>query len=258
MGSLDLSTSFVGKKATRALERLVWAAGFHVTRKVNTLRSKRMEVIGRCGVKLVLDVGANTGQWAAEIRRDGFTGRVLSFEPHSEAYVELERAAKRWGSQHMCFNVALGAENRAAPFFATKGSVNSSCLKPLSQTVKLNESATLVDRREIEVRRLDAVIGELGLADEPLYLKIDTQGYEREVLLGASETLNRTVAVEIELGLTEMYNGQALLPEVWRMLVAAGFRPAWIERGFRDPSDIWLMQVDGLFVREAAWPRAGK
>lgn len=122
----------------------------------------------------------------------------------------------------------------------------------------MNESPAVVAKRPVAIRTLDAVIRELELVHERPYLKIDTQGYEREVLLGASETLNRTVAVEIELGLTEMYNGQALLPEVWRMLVAAGFRPAWIERGFRDPSDIWLMQVDGLFVREAAWPQAGK
>ncbi len=94
---------------------------------------------------------------------------------------------------------------------------------------------------------------ELGLESERLYLKIDTQGYEQEVLCGARETLKKTAAVEIELSLSEMYEGQALLPEVWSMLTAAGFRPAWIERGFRDPSDIWLMQVDGLFVREEAW-----
>jgi hypothetical protein len=85
------------------------------------------------------------------------------------------------------------------------------------------------------------------------YMKIDTQGFEKEVLSGAAETLSRTDAVEIELSLVELYEGQALLPEIWLMLAESGFRPAWLERGYRDAGDIWLLQVDGLFVREESW-----
>jgi hypothetical protein len=105
----------------------------------------------------------------------------------------------------------------------------------------------------VPIRRLDSVIPGATQEEERFYLKIDTQGYEREVLLGAPETLKRTDAVEVELSLTALYDRQALLPEIWGTLSDTGFRPAWIERGYRDPHDNWLLQMDGLFVRETAW-----
>jgi FkbM family methyltransferase len=236
---------------TGVVQGLDAATGFHVTRRVNTLRWKRNEVLRRLGPKVVLDVGANTGQWAGEVLGDGFRGKVISFEPCPEAYAELARNAR--GVRHTCHAMGIGAEDGRAEFFVTKGSVTSSFLKPVERTVEMNRSSAVAEKREVEIRRLDGVIKELGVVEERLYLKIDAQGYEREVLRGASETLLRTDAVEVELSLVELYEGQGLLPEVWGMLTGAGFRPAWVERGFRDPADIWLMQVDGLFLREKAW-----
>jgi FkbM family methyltransferase len=248
---LDLSRWLTGRRLTGVLEGVAAAAGFHVTRRSNTLRWKRNEVLRRLGPKVVLDVGANTGQWAGEVLGDGFRGKVISFEPCPGAYAELARKAQ--GVRHTCLAIGLGAEDGRAEFFVTKGTVNSSFLKPVERTMELNRSSGVAEKREVEIRRLDGVIKELGLAEERLYLKIDTQGYEREVLHGASETLMQADAVEVELSLVELYEGQGLLPDVWEMLTGAGFRPAWVERGFRDPADIWMMQVDGLFVREDAW-----
>lgn len=233
------------------MQRLVASTGFQVTRRVNTLRWMRQEVLKTLETTVVLDVGANTGQWAGETLGDGFSGKVFSFEPCLEAYTLLTRNAR--GGSHTCLHMGLGAEDGRAHFFVTKGTVNSSFLKPMKRTVELNRSSAVADEREVEVRRLDGVIKDLGIADEHLYLKIDTQGFEREVLRGAGDTLLRTDAVEVELSLVELYNEQALLPDVWGVLTEAGFRPAWVERGFRCPGDIWLMQLDGLFVRENAW-----
>jgi len=122
------------------LEKVAWAAGFHVTRKVNTLRSKRMAVIRRCGLKLLLDVGANVGQWAAEVLGDGFVGTVVSFEPHPEAYAEL---AKNAAENHICLNIGLGSQDGQAELFVTKGSVNSSFLKPVGRS---NSSERVLSR----------------------------------------------------------------------------------------------------------------
>ncbi len=115
---MDLSELFVGRKLVSVLEKAVWSAGFHVTRKVNTLRWKRNEVIRRSGVSTVLDVGANTGQWAMELLRDGFTGRIVSFEPHPAAYAQLTEIAPQFNMT--CLNVGLGAEDGYAEFFLTK------------------------------------------------------------------------------------------------------------------------------------------
>ncbi|MFZ0745431.1 MAG: FkbM family methyltransferase, partial [Terracidiphilus sp.] len=109
------------------------------------------------------------------------------------------------------------------------------------------------EKVKVPIRQLDKVLPELTSIQDRFYLKIDTQGFEREVLAGASETLPRTDAVEIELSLVELYEKQALLPEIWETLARSGLRPAWLERGYRDAGDIWLLQVDGLFIREESW-----
>ena len=250
---MDLSRWLAGRRPTGVIEGAVATAGFHVTRRVNTLRWKRIEVLRRLGIKVVIDVGANKGQWAEEVLKDGFQGKVISFEPCPEAYAELARKVQRNRPTCLALAMGLGAEDRCAEFFITEGSASSSFRQPVKRTAGLSRSSAVKEKREVEIRCLDGVMKESGVAMERLYLKIDTQGYEREVLRGASETLRRTDAVEVELSHVELYEGQALLPEVWGMLTRAGFRPAWLERGFRDPEDIWLMQVDGLFVREEAW-----
>ena len=160
--------------------------------------------------------------------------------------------------EHICVQLGLGRFDGEAPFCILKNSACSSFKAPAC-TAGLDPALFAVeDTAVLPIRMLDTVVPSVSRNDERFYLKIDTQGYEREVLMGASETLRRTDAVEVELSLTTLYNDQALLPEIWGMLADSGFRPAWVERGYRDAKDIWLLQMDGLFVRESAWPASSK
>jgi hypothetical protein len=146
----------------------------------------------------------------------------------------------------------LGSRDGEAELLTTTATVNSSFRNPAAG--RNDSNGIEVERRvTVPIRRLDSVLPSQTLESDRFYMKIDTQGFEKEVLTGAVETLRRTDAVEVELSLIELYEGQALLPEVWQLLVSAGLRPAWLERGYRDTEDIWLLQVDGLFVREESW-----
>jgi len=90
-----------------------------------------------------------------------------------------------------------------------------------------------------------------GLARR-LYLKIDTQGFEAEVLAGCAEVLPRIHAVEIELSLAPLYAGQ----QSWRWFIdffeSRGFDLWELRSAFRDPRDGRMLQMDGIFRRPEA------
>jgi FkbM family methyltransferase len=253
----DLSRYLTSSVLARCGGALAEKGGFCVTRAANTLRAKRLEVLSGLSIEVALDIGANTGQWARELRASGYLERIISFEPSPEPFAQLQAMA-RCEQKHACVQAGLGSHDGDAELITTKATVNSSFRSPVQRRNPSN-GMEVEGRATVPVRRLDSVLPSLTLECDRFYMKIDTQGFEREVLAGAAETLLRTDAVEVELSLIELYEGQALLPEVWQMLVSAGLRPAWLERGYRDSGEIWLFQVDGLFVREESWnARLGK
>lgn len=225
--------------------------GFHITRARNTLKAKRIEVLSRLNTNAVLDVGANSGQWSSELRDSGYRGRIIAFEPASGPFAALKSLSLR-DSKLEAINTALGQRDGEGLFRIHRQSENSSFRATVNRQIYPSQSG-IADEVLVPIRRLDSLLSEITSEQDRFYLKIDTQGFEREVLIGAHETLSRIDAVEVELSLIELYEGQALLPEVWHILTKANFRPAWVERGYRDRRDIWLLQLDGLFIRESAW-----
>lgn len=248
---LDLSRYLTDSLLANWASGLAEKCGFCVTRAANSMRVKRLETLSGLGIETVLDIGANIGQWARDLRTCGYRGRIISFEPAPGPFTQL-KALAQCEQGHDCVHAALGDRDGEAQLLMTDATVNSSFRTPI-QGGNSSKGTEVQGRVTVPIRRLDSVLPGLTSERERFYMKIDTQGFEKEVLAGASETLLRTDAVEVELSLVELYEEQALLPEMWQMLVSYGLRPAWLERGYRDGGDIWLLQVDGLFIREGAW-----
>jgi hypothetical protein len=78
---------------------------------------------------------------------------------------------------------------------------------------------------------------------------MDVQGFEKEVLAGARQSLGQVRSIEIELSLAELYKEQPLIGEMLQLLTALQFSPVWLSRGFSDPVSRDLLQVDCLLVR---------
>lgn len=205
----------------------------------------KVETMQRLGVAAVIDVGANTGQYAREIRRAGWRGRIVSFEPLPNAFLDL-LANQRGDASWEVRNYALGAARGQAAINISRNSWSSSFLPIAELHIDSAPDASYVGTADVPVERLDDQIGD---ESGPLYVKVDTQGYELEVLKGAEESLRRTVAVELELSLGRLYEGSPLAADVIRYMADSGFVPIGIEHGFH-ASDGALLQMNVIFVHQ--------
>jgi len=205
-------------------------------------------VVGRETIDLVLDVGAHRGAYARQLRQAGYRGRMVSFEPLSRPYGELENASANdplWDARRL----ALGERSGRARIHRAGNSVSTSLLEMTERHVDAMPSSAPVGAEEVQLARLDEICEDVVGTAERLFVKLDVQGYEGRVLDGATETMARVRAIELEMSLVELYGGQPLLPAVFERLVADGFECVGLEPAFTDRRTGYVLQVDGLFVR---------
>jgi FkbM family methyltransferase len=224
--------------------------GADVHRYQHTLPFVRSQVFSTLAIDLVLDVGANRGQYARDLRKAGYGGGIVSFEPLPEAFSRLSDAFSsdpHWQG----LKLALGEQDGSAIINVAGNSVSSSILEMSAAHLAAAPSSAYVDSLTTDVARLDTLAGDVLGKAERVFLKIDVQGYELSVLRGAQQTLEQRPirAIECELSLVPCYEGQALLAEVVTYLEGLRFVPIWLEKGLVDPANGHLLQLDGLFRR---------
>lgn len=200
-------------------------------------------------VDLVLDVGANEGQYVGSLRERGYVGRVVSFEPLSSAYGRLSEAARgdpAWTVHRRC---AIGASDGEISINIAGNNVSSSVLPMLSSHTDAAPESRYIGSEQVPLARLDTVApAYLGDA-KSVFLKIDTQGFEASVLDGAAQLLQRCRAVQLEMSLVPLYDGQQLWPYFVDFLQLRGFVLWTVLPGFVDPGSGRTLQMDAVFAR---------
>lgn len=240
----------------RALRALLNRAGIDVVRHrpVPQHLARRAHLLSRFGVTVVLDVGANAGIYGRELRQIGYRGRIVSFEPLSSAYAALASHAAAdpaWEA----VNVALGAAPGQAVLNVAGNSWSSSLRPMLDVHVSAAPDSRYVGTETVRMDTLDAVFGRYVRPDDRVWLKIDTQGHERDVLAGAAASLPRIDSVEVEMSPVGLYEGEALFTEMFDWLAARGYACVHLEPGLIDPADERLLSLDGYFHRTTPAPR---
>lgn len=201
------------------------------------------------GVDVMLDIGANSGQFAMQARSDmGYGGRILSFEPLSSAFALLQANARNDAAWDV-FNYALGDAEGTAEINISANSYSSSLLAMLPTHARSAPTSRYVDKEVIHVKTLDALFDDLCGDAEHVYMKMDTQGFESRVLQGARESLARIDTIQMEMSLVPLYEGELLFLEMCALMREGGYTLIAIENGFSDPSSGRLLQVDGIFHR---------
>ena len=174
-------------------------------------------------VDLVLDVGANAGQYAQYLRFLGYKGAIWSFEPVADAFAELKRASAddRLWDVTRC---AVGARPGEVEIKVTANNVYSSIRPPSSYGEALYPSLECVATETVPVITIDSLTA--SAQSRSIFIKIDTQGYEREVLEGATESLKRCVGLQLELPVEHLYDDVWSFSEAVAHVDALGFNPA--------------------------------
>lgn len=211
--------------------------------------AQMMRMIQTHSIDVVLDVGANAGQFGRELRQSGYRGRIVSFEPLSGARAQLRKTIGRDSRWILAERAALGASDGEVELHVAANSVSSSVLPMLATHASAEPASKYVGTEAVPLRRLDDLVSNHVNGGSRIFLKIDTQGYEDRVLQGAERTLETTVGLRLELSLVPLYEGQLLYDEMVPRLRALGFEVWHLSPAFIDSRDGRLLQVDGTFFR---------
>lgn len=194
--------------------------------------------------KVVLDIGAFEGGWTRMAKSIWPDASIIMVEANEEKRAKLETAASD-ANARLKFAL-LGAEDGKMVDFYVMGSGSS-----------VFEEESRFERKKVQktVLSLDTLLADVDRAD---FIKIDTQGYELEVLKGASRLLGRAEAVLLEVSLIEINEGAPLLDDVLAFMRAKGFFTYDIAEIHRRQLDQATNQIDLLFVRDGSPLRASQ
>ncbi|PZN92552.1 MAG: FkbM family methyltransferase [Alphaproteobacteria bacterium] len=207
---------------------------------------------------LVLDIGANTGQYGALLRRLGYTGRIVSFEPLPDAHAALvaqTAADPRWTAAP---RTAIGDHDGEITINIAGNSASSSLLAMLDSHRAAAPESAYVGTATAPIARLDSIAPPLIGEARQVHVKIDTQGYEAQVLAGGADVIAAAATLQIELSLTALYAGQASHDALLADLAARGLVLWGLWPGFAEPASGRILQVDALLARPQRRPGTGR
>jgi FkbM family methyltransferase len=200
-----------------------------------TLRSYGLEVLrtpslyqflASRDIDIVLDVGANIGQFAMQLRESGYTGLIISFEPVFAVFEQLRENCKDdplWEAR----NYALGAETGNLQINVSKYSVFSSILNQTAKAIDFDERAKIASIEKIKVVALDDFFVS-EFAEKSIFMKIDTQGFEQHVLRGALQSLRQIKGIQLEIPVVHLYENTWTLEAAVAEMKELGFTIAQV------------------------------
>lgn len=200
-------------------------------------------------IDYILDVGANEGQFVKELRFYGYEGNIISFEPILDAHKRLLQNSLKDDKWKIYKPIALGNKNRESVINISKNSVSSSIFEMKKEHLENAINSMYISKQSINEIRLEEIFFDLDLKEKNLFLKIDTQGYEYEVLKGAEEILKYFKGIMVEVSLTNLYEGQKSWQEVLEFIQSKGFNLWSIDRGFSNKKNGKTLQVDMCFFK---------
>ena len=241
--------------AKYTLRRFIRATGYDIV-KWHTIPvdiAARKRLLDGFGIDVILDVGANAGQFALSLRESmGYRGEIVSFEPLPDAFADLRRLADQdpaWQAR----NVALGEADGELKLNVSMNRVSSSFLAIRETSTSVEPESAYETECVVTVRSLDSLLPQLDAVkgDSRVMLKLDTQGFESRVIAGAKESLSRMRLVQMEMSLVRLYDDEVLFLDMCNLMRKLGFDLIALDPGFADVATGRLLQVDGLFTRSA-------
>jgi len=236
------------KRLETIFHRIIRKTGYDVVKCKYSKHELEIErLMDSLQITCVLDIGANEGQYAKNIRIGGYKNRIISFEPIKEPFNKLKQNSasdKKWD----VYNIAIGNFNGKTEINIAGNSVSSSLLDINKTHTDAAPDSKYIGTQSIEIRSLDALFNDFEINGQEIYMKVDTQGFEKNVLLGSKTVLKSIKAIQLEMSVQTLYSGEDLYFQLSDYLYKEGFRLIKIVRGITK-SNGELLQFDGVFLR---------
>lgn len=231
-----------------ALRKAGWQINRITTMSSSALQTAKM--IKSQNINVVLDIGANAGQFGSELRSFGYKGKIVSFEPLPDAHQNLTKKAQHdddWLVHERC---ALGSHAGNIDIHVAGNSVSSSALPMLASHLKSAPQSEYTHTIKADMITLDSIFAQYCSNDDAVLIKVDTQGYEWQVLDGALASLQACKGVLIELSLVPLYENQRLWLEIHERLKTLNFELHTLQPVFIDDLTGRTLQMDGIFIKQ--------
>lgn len=208
-----------------------------------------LKMLTEFNIDVIFDIGANQGQFGGILRDIGYKGRIISFEPLTEAHKKLvtnSYADKLW---QIAPKIAIGDIDGEISINVAKNSESSSILNILKSHTDADINSEYIGIENVRISKLDSLYENYVDSNSNIFLKIDTQGYEDRVIKGALEMIEKVKGIQLELSLTPLYNSQILFDEMTIELQNLGFELWSVMPVFHDSKTGRQLQVDATFFR---------
>ncbi len=231
------------------LRSLLLKTGIDITHSRNSWLWRRKKILETNNINLVLDVGANIGQFAGQMRYClGYKNKIISFEPQHDIYNILNKKSKKdklWTTH----NFALGDENTDVYINISENSGSSSIQNMLPSHTANAPKTKYIGKEKILVKKLDDIFNEMCSEKDNIYMKIDTQGYEEKVIKGADLSLKKISTIQVESSLIPLYEGDVLFDNMNMFMNEKGYTLISVEPDFVNSLTGQELQVDCIYHR---------
>jgi len=211
---------------------------------------RRIKIMKNYNIDTIFDIGANIGQYAMLMRALKFKGKIISFEPLNDAFEKLKRNSKN-DKKWIINNYAIGDNDGNLTINVSGNSYSSSFLNMKKAHMNAAPDSKYIRKQEAQIKKLDSIYTQFCTNENNVMVKIDTQGFEKNVIDGAIININNIKIIQLEMSITELYDGEILFQQMIQYLDDRGFALISFENGFSNPTTGELLQVDGVFVNKA-------
>jgi FkbM family methyltransferase len=236
----------------KTIKKLSRSLGVDLKRyNVQTSEAAKMQrLLAYNNIDLVFDVGANIGQYAKLLRELGYSGRIVSFEPLSSAYSRLKAVSEKDPLWEIAPQAAIGNQEGEIIINIAGNSYSSSALPMLDAHLESAPESAYSGSETVKLSRLDTLAKNYIKSEtKSIFLKIDVQGLEKQVLEGATAILPLVKGIKLELSLVPLYEGQVLFQEMIDIVEKLGYELYGIEPGFTAEKTGRMLQMDGIFFK---------
>lgn len=235
----------------KILDNLLHPVGLNIERYFgkDLALKKLVQLAKENNIDLLIDVGANTGQFTLKMIEAGFDKQVISFEPLSSAYPALMKNASLYNNWKVFDKCAIGDMDGEIQINISLNSHSSSILQINKEHTDAAPSAAFIDKEMVAIKKLSSISSEFN-SFKRILLKIDTQGFEKNVIAGAEELIKEKVKIiQLEMSLLPLYEGVMPFEEMVKYLDKLNFKPLFYSPGYIDRTTEQIQQIEGYFIK---------